>query len=481
MDWIAVPAGRIGANRPWSAEAAGLLLLLGLVVTLPIEASKALFPIQQVEIARIFAALGIAWVAIRMVRGERPIPAVIGVPVGLQVGVVVLSGLLMGPAESLFRVTTVVAYAAMMVFVAEAVTSLRTVGIVAVTVFVTAVAEAGIALAQQAAGFYIWREGVLDVLGRSNATFGDPNILARFLGLGGLAGVALITIRPWHRKSWDIGALLGLAAIGAALVVTQSRTGWLALGIVMAVSLATHFRSVRSLVGAGILATGFVLSLAMNAYAPGRLGELATGIGESIVPGTPAREIGTLPGTSVDAYHPPRTVPGHELLIRLPVDGVRIYLIEAGIAMWQDHVLFGVGTGGFSQAILGDYRAFIPLDRRASPVSLPHTSVIEVVAENGLAGLIALLGLAVGTVLAARRADLGGPAGRVVPGTLLAGIALVFLASQAEGRLFSEPYLWLMLGLLAATVRIGSVKAGPVMGVTSPFAARDDGAPRLAG
>lgn len=431
-----------------------------MVATLPIESSKALFPIQQIEISRILAAVGVIWAILMVVRGARPVPRVLAVPIGLIVAIVLVSWFLTRYEAGLLLAVSVVAYAGAMVFTAQAIEDERGVALVMVAVFATGVAEAALALGQEIFSFYVWREGVLNVLGRSNATFGDPNILARFLGLAALAGLCLVAIRPWHRRRWDAVVLLGLGLIGGSLVVTQSRWGWLSIAIVVAASLLTFLRQPRAFLATGVIALGFAASVLLNPHAEGRLSDIANGISGSMDASAPTVGVGTLSGSAPGKYLPPRLVPGHAMIVRLPIDGVRIYLIEAGIAMWQDHPLAGVGTGGYQPEILGPYYDFIPLDRRRAPVSLPHTSVIQVAAENGWIGLLALLGVIAGITLAAREVARSGGRLRIAGWTTTAGLTLIAAASQAEGRLLQEPYLWLLLGLLAALVRIARRQAG---------------------
>jgi O-antigen ligase len=130
--------------------------------------------------------------------------------------------------------------------------------------------------------------------------------------------------------------------------------------------------------------------------------------------------------------------------------------------MWEDHPIVGIGIGGFRPYILSQYIDFIPRDRMAAPVTLPHTFLSQVAAELGLVGLAVLAAfLAVLTAFvvdAVRRAK----AVWLRSAATAVGLAIVviFLSSQIAGGFLVEPYLWLAIGVLAAVHRLVGLEAG---------------------
>src|SRR5439155_25174178 len=82
----------------------------------------------------------------------------------------------------------------------------------------------------------------------------------------------------------------------------------------------------------------------------------------------------------------------------------RVYLVAAGLKMFADHPLFGVGFGGYQNAMLTAYRSFLPQDYIDS---VSHTSLVTVLAEQGVLGalllILFLLALARETWLSRRR------------------------------------------------------------------------------
>jgi O-antigen ligase len=267
-------------------------------------------------------------------------------------------------------------------------------------------------LYQQATDSYWFNEGLarLDIP-RRNATFFDPNIYARFLIVVAAMALALSSAA----KSWRL--LFLLAAGGAVLLAlpfTSSRSNWaaaaLVLPLVVAILPATGWRKVHILAaGAGAAA---VFALVASAVEP----------------------------SLVDRFR--SITSGDESL------GSRSYLIRAGWQMFLDHPLFGVGLNGYRDALEDAYSSFLPQN---ATIFLSHSTVITIMAELGL------LGLAVLALLVFRFAEAGwrvyrrsGPEDRaLVAGLAGAGLA-VLVSSQSEARLIEDPYLWLVLGLMAA-------------------------------
>lgn len=426
--------------------------LVAIVLLIPLEVSKTLFSVSQVEFSRILMAGAIVWEIRRVANGARPVPRVLAWAVAGVAVVVVASEAWTRWSEGTLFVAALLVYLGFFVFVADAVIDARGLAMVGASVVASGAAISVVAIVQRVGHFYIWREGMLDVLGRANATFSDPNILARFLDISLAVLLGLVFIRPWTDRRIDFGLWVCTALIAAGLVQTQSRTGWLLLAFVLALWILVSLRRPRVLAAIATVVLAFLFATSLNSIAANRAGSVVDNVGRTLVNG------GGSPGDQTPpidtTYDPPRIVPGQALIRALPLDSVRVYLLEAGIAMSQDHPLFGVGTGGYQPEILGEYQGFIPADRLMSPVTLPHTSLVQVAAENGLVGLTALLALAVAILLVVVRGLRDSNGGvRVAAYSIGIVVAVIALGSQMEGRLLNEPYLWLALGCLAALER----------------------------
>jgi len=149
------------------------------------------------------------------------------------------------------------------------------------------------------------------------------------------------------------------------------------------------------------------------------------------------------------AYHPGES-PFKAFVARLPLDDERRYLIVGGLDMFRDHVLTGVGFGGFQHNLLGPYAYDIAARYHDT---LSHNSLVTVLAEQGLIGFVVLLAAVLAIGREVRRAAAPGRRLRNYAIAQAVLLGLIALDSLFEGRLFTEPYLWVLLGLLYATQR----------------------------
>lgn len=285
---------------------------------------------------------------------------------------------------------------------------------------VSALGVAVLGLILYLTGLHIWSPNPL-VANRLNITFADPNITARFLSLGACAAVLLYSQRqapPW---------LAFGAAIACALVLpmTWSRSGLVLFVVSVAVGVVFAFDRRRAAAIGAVAVVVFAASAVINSDTRLR----AEGALETLT--------SMVTGHAGSATAQP--VPGED-----PVVDNRVYLVQAGMSMFKDHPVLGVGFGGYENALLTTYRSFLP---KGYTDSVSHTSVITVLAEQGVVGLVLLilflLQLAREALTVRFRA---GPMWfwSTLPAAL---IIPIFLYSQFEARFLQEPYLWLMLGL----------------------------------
>jgi hypothetical protein len=264
-------------------------------------------------------------------------------------------------------------------------------------------------------GVFNWRDVLIqsdEVSYRSNATFGDPNVLARYLAVTITLGLGLIIVTgPRRLTLYLAGPAVAAGLLG--IVASASRSGWIMLAF--CVGMLVLFAPTAAVNKVKILGGGAVLVVAFLSFL------LAQG-------GADAQRVRTLWS-------------GVEII------GQREYLIRAGWEMWKDSPVIGVGSGNYQHTLITSYLDVIPTWARAS---LSHTSFISILAELGLVGVAALAFVCtrvavvnVRTALAAR--DAWTRLAVLWVGTSLLGIVL---HSQSEGRFTDEPYLWLFLGLL---------------------------------
>lgn len=303
---------------------------------------------------------------------------------------------------------------------------------------VAALALAVIAIAQRVLGVFNWRAILVqsdDYSYRANATFADPNNLARFLAISmALAAGSVLVLGPRRLTVYLAAPMLVVASAG--IVATASRSGWMTLllcgFLVVAFAPIARYSKVLITLGCfGALAAllGFVLAQG----------------------GADAERVRTLS-------------------MGVQVIGVREFLIRAGWEMFKDNPLTGVGSGNYQHSLVISYLHLVPEWARTT---LSHTSVISIMAELGVIGLAVLgfvvmrVAIALGVVYSRSKA----PFNRVIIGWLAASLIGIVFQSQSEGRLLDEPFLWVLLALLiafetapglAATTAEDAVRASPV-------------------
>jgi hypothetical protein len=456
--------GRPLAALDPAATAAEVPVLLAVVATIPLEFTKLWFPVTWIDVSRIGIVFALGITLVHAVAGTLRLPrTALVAAIGLVVAVDLLSFLTTRWPLGTKEAASTAIYAGFTIFVAHVLTARWPIRLLAAALILSAAAVAIASLAEEAGNFAIWPSTFVDPLGRRSATFGDPNIAARFFAMALIVVLAVFAVRGLVRRSESVaerprgrpvwlatlvgsGALAGL--LGIADVLTLSRIGW--VSAVVALVLWLPFAVGRRMVGVGMLAfvLAFVGYLALAPTASHRASSVAadaiTLIGAGQDPGDPI----LLPDMTLPA-DPTAVTPLDGVIERLPIDSVRRYLIRAGVAMTFDNPIFGVGVGGFDAELRSEYWKYVPLDRRGSPTTLLHTDVMRVVAETGLLGLTAWAVLLLVAAIGVRR-GLRSSATSVRVTSWAAGTAVVviLLASQFAGRFYTEPYLWLALGTL---------------------------------
>jgi len=133
--------------------------------------------------------------------------------------------------------------------------------------------------------------------------------------------------------------------------------------------------------------------------------------------------------------------------------GTRAGLILGGVLMFISSPIYGVGAGGFQTIMIDRYLDYLPWGIHSATLS--HTGIVTVLAELGIIGLTLLLLLFYFMYKQFKRnysiTDNNLKAYALI---VLSGLIIVIIGAQAEGRFFSEPLLWLFLGLGMAIEKI---------------------------
>jgi O-antigen ligase len=232
---------------------------------------------------------------------------------------------------------------------------------------------------------------------RVNSLFFDPNIYGRFLVT---VMLGLVTLLLWsRRRPLVVGCAAGLALLWAGLVLTLSQSSFTALmaGLIVLGALRWGTRRAAALVTAFAVAGALVVLAA-----PGAVG--LDGSADSVSSG-------------------------------------RWSLVKGGVELASERPLQGWGSAAFKTEYREQEKAS---SERASAAS--HTIPITVAAEQGLGGLalyLALVGVAIATLLRAARRSIA-----------RAAVAAAFVALVVHTLLYAafleDPLAWALLAVGAA-------------------------------
>ena len=439
---MALESGGVDRSASWLTRSAELVAAYGpaaVILTLPLEFTAILLHQQLSRF--VLLVVGAAFVYLLAVRRRALV-----VPRGPSIVLLVLllaaslvSWALTRRPGSTNSVIDIALYPFVALLICNLVVSERDHRRAWIAFLVSALCVAVLGAGLYASHGHIWAPNPA-VAHRLNITFADPNITARFLTLAACAGVYLYAER--RAPTWL--AVSTAAACGIVLPLTFSRSG-LALFIAMVLlAVLVAFNRRRALAIAAVALLAFALSTGLNPDTRQR----ATDAVASVVGVTAPAHTSSPAGPAVQGAS--------------ALDDNRRYLIAAGLTMFKDHPLFGVGFGGYQHEILTTYHRFLP---SGYTDSVSHTSLVTVLAEQGLIGALLLIAflvqLARESLEARRRRDAWAPwsslaAMMVIP---------IFLYSLFEARFLQEPYLWLSLGLLYSAQLLAGQWRGTVAAV----------------
>ncbi|HEV8304525.1 MAG TPA: O-antigen ligase family protein [Gemmatimonadales bacterium] len=271
---------------------------------------------------------------------------------------------------------------------------------------------------------------------------GDPNFFAQMLIPAVPIGLLLAHSAASVREK--VAAFGSVGVVTAAVVMTYSRGGALALGVVLALWLLGQGVSARRLaVGAGAIALLILL-----------------------LPSDFARRLTTFR----------QFLPGSGDVLRLDSSfEQRRVLAATAWHMFLDRPLTGVGAGNYTV----HYRPYteetgsvvLEYDEFDRP-HYPHNLYLEIAAETGLPGLIAFAAVLVTCFVYLRRARLGfGGAGDWSSASLATGVQLALIGYLVSSLFLHGDFprsLWLLFGFCAALCHLAPTR--PETRMTAPEA-----------
>ncbi len=275
-----------------------------------------------------------------------------------------------------------------------------------------------------------------DVFGpRLAGPLGDPNFFAQIL----LVLVPLAVFLVWEERTRRsrLAALLCLAIILAASLLTYSRGGALALAFVVPASLVAHGVRWRT-----IAFTGTVMALGAATLAPAGVRERLATIGQFLPEQT------VLPETDSSFQE-------------------RMVLMGAAWGMMSANPLLGVGAGNYT-ARFGEYADLLGSVAQdyqdPDDVRYPHNLYLEVGAETGVAGLGLFLAALLAALLGLEKArsclrEAGARGSGAMARALQISLAGYLISSLFLHGDF-ERYLWLLFGMTGALLAMARTGFG---------------------
>jgi O-antigen ligase len=207
---------------------------------------------------------------------------------------------------------------------------------------------------------------------RAAGTFDQPNPFAGYLNMTFPLAVALLAYRAFPRAPmW-----LVVAATGGSILVSLSRGALLASICALVVMAALAMPRSRPLIGFGIVVLGIIL-------VGGGIGLVPSSVSNSL-----AQQFGV---ANLDVANPS---PDNWAVTE------RLAHMEAGLAMFANHPILGVGIGNYA-AVYGKYRV---ADVWQDPLGHAHNYYINIAAEAGIIGLAAFAFLLVSALVICVRA-----------------------------------------------------------------------------
>lgn len=257
--------------------------------------------------------------------------------------------------------------------------------------------------------YHLWE----DAGRRATATFMDPNIFARFLNIV-ICSLLILRLKKIHifrPVIMDISLMVCLIA----LMFTVSRQGWMILFVSLFFISFFLEKKHRNRVLLGLLAVGIMAIPVML-----QLLEIRQ-------KGLEMYDIGT-----------------------------RIGLLIGGGLMFLSNPLFGIGASGFQTAMIQNYLEYLPWGINSPTLS--HTYLVTVLAELGILGFIILVLILYFSykqfISNYRQKD---PNIKTLSIITLVALVIILIGSQAEGRFFEGPFIWLFLGL---NISVGKMAIG---------------------
>lgn len=452
-------------------------ILILIVVTLPLQVTESLFPVHilgskfpVLEVSRILTALGLLALTVKFLFVRKVSLPKDKISVLLYI-FVALNGLSLAVFPSKSGLLEILRYTFYLGFYLLIINAIQDTKDLEKTVKALMIGGLGISLFsifQYFSGFYLWSSGLSGAFTRVNATFLDPNVLATFLGI--LIIFSTVFYSCTRDKRFRVFSSLLAGTSLAALFLTFSRAGLIATGVSFLFLVFFLPKTFRMLVFYLFLVlVGGIVYFSFEEVR-GRTANIYD-IGVQAVSGTltslGGEEFAELPadgGQEKDEGRRFNEVPVllDRFLSLLPFNYDRRAAVKAGVLMFLNNPVFGVGLGNFQEIFTEVYAYLIKFEHRGvlqgSPITLSHTSFVTIISELGLAGVVWFLAFLYTLVVAFLHTLKKYPKVKNSALAAFASLLLMLIHTQFRGGLFSDPYFWLLSGFIVVSKKVVSGK-----------------------
>lgn len=453
-------------------------LLVLAILSLPLQVSERILPVylfgSSFPVLDLFRLLTIGGLFVLIVRllfgGKLTIPKdAISVSLYLFAGISIVSLLFFPSGSGLREVVRCVFHLGFYLLILNSVRGSGDLTVLWKFLIASGLAASLFAIFQYFTGFYLWNEGLGAVLRRVNATFSDPNVLASFLGM-----IVLFSVAYYGRSEKKSGRIFSASVAVTSLIAllfTFSRAGLVATavsGLLLAVLLPKHWRNILLYLLLLVAAVAASLASADVRERVANIYTIAAQTGASASSDPAAGQEDWEELSSADKYACAAKASSYpsakytalidRAVAYLPLNRDRASTVKAGILMFIDNPIFGVGSGNFQSVYLGEYCHLIVRKERpetaGNPVTLSHSSFVTIAVEWGLVGVLWFIVFVAAFFRMMRQTLKKGTALDSFVAAVGSGMLLLLLHTQLRGSLFSDPYFWLLCGFLTSSKMI---------------------------
>jgi putative inorganic carbon (hco3(-)) transporter len=259
--------------------------------------------------------------------------------------------------------------------------------------------------------YFNYLYGGARIIGRGAITVEDPNVFATifFLPIAFSTSIFLSGLKHWQRAL----AFSATVVLLAGLASTYSRSSWIATAVLLLL-LVIYYKQYK------IMLFSFLGIIVVIISVP-ELREISVNLYSRI--------LDIFSGTQDDS------------------SGIRLMLGFAGIKMFFDSYMLGVGIRGFPEYFTNYYSI-----QESIGVVEPHNVIYELLAELGLPGflLFLLLVIIIFRKASANIRNSDNELDKIVATTLIASLTAFMIFYQFYGGALYSTLLWAIIGLIVA-------------------------------